>query len=64
DPLQRAPRHPSREPLRHVLLHHRGFWNPILDRTHFFERVERLIRRSVPGTDSRLRSEKEETLDG
>ena len=41
-----------------------GFWNPILDRTHFFERVERLIRRSVPGTDPRLRSEREESLDG
>jgi hypothetical protein len=41
-----------------------GFWNPILDRTRFFERVERLIRRSVPGTDPRLRSEREETLDG
>jgi hypothetical protein len=24
DPLQGAPRHPSREPLRHLLLHHRG----------------------------------------
>jgi hypothetical protein len=41
-----------------------GFWNPLLDRTRFFERVERLIRHSVPGTDSRLRSEREETLDG
>ena len=41
-----------------------GFWNPLLDRTRFFERVERLIRRSVPGTDPRLRSEREETLDG
>lgn len=41
-----------------------GVWNPILDRTRFFERVERLIRRSVPGADPRLRSEREETLDG
>ena len=41
-----------------------GFWNPLLDRTRFFERAERLIRRSVPGTDPRLRSEREETLDG
>jgi plasmanylethanolamine desaturase len=41
-----------------------GFWNPLLDRTRFFERVERLIRRSVPGTDPRLRSERKETLDG
>jgi hypothetical protein len=37
-----------------------GFWNPLLDRIRFFERVERLIRRSVPGTDSSLRSEREE----
>src|SRR5215210_8154126 len=28
-----------------------------LDRTRFFERVEPLIRRSLPGTDPRLRSE-------
>ena len=28
DPLQRAPRHPSREPLRHLLLHHRGVLEP------------------------------------
>ena len=41
-----------------------GFWNPLLDHTRFFERVERLIRRFVPGTDPRLRSEREETLDG
>ena len=39
-----------------------GFWNPLLDRTRFFERAERLIRRSVPGTDPRLRSEREENL--
>jgi len=41
-----------------------GFWNPLLDRTHLFERAEHLIRRPVPGTDPRLRSEREETLDG
>jgi len=40
------------------------FWNPLLDRTRFFERAERLIRRSVPGTDPTLRSEREETLEG
>ena len=39
-----------------------GFWNPLLDRTRFFERVERLIRWSVPGADPRLRSEREGTL--
>ena len=39
-----------------------GFWNPLLDRTRFFERTERLIRRLVPGTDPRLRSEREGTL--
>jgi hypothetical protein len=35
-----------------------------LEHARFIERVERLIRRSVPGTDPRLRSEREETLDG
>ena len=39
-----------------------GFWNPLLDRTRFFERAERLIRRVVPGTDPRLRSEREGAL--
>src|SRR5688500_6002999 len=41
-----------------------GFWNPLLDSTRFFERVERLIRRSVPGTDPRLRSEREKPSTG
>jgi len=41
-----------------------GFWNPLLDRTRFFERAERLIRRSVPGTDPELRSEREGNLNG
>ena len=41
-----------------------GFWNPLLDRTRFFERTERLIRRLVPGTDPQLRSEREEAPDG
>src|ERR687897_2485601 len=36
-----------------------GFWNPLLDRTRFFERVEKLLRRSIPGTDPRLRVERE-----
>ncbi|CAA9420708.1 hypothetical protein AVDCRST_MAG82-1414, partial [uncultured Rubrobacteraceae bacterium] len=27
-PLQRAPPYPSREPLRHLLLHHRGVLEP------------------------------------
>ena len=41
-----------------------GFWNPLLDRIRFFERAERLIRRSVPGTDPELRSEREGNLNG
>jgi hypothetical protein len=41
-----------------------GFWNPLLDRSRFFERAERLIRRSVPGTDPELRSEREGNLNG
>jgi sterol desaturase/sphingolipid hydroxylase (fatty acid hydroxylase superfamily) len=39
-----------------------GFWNPLLDRTRFFERTERAIRRVVPGTDARLRVEREGSL--
>ena len=39
-----------------------GFWNPLLDRTRFFERVEKLLRRSIPGTDPRLRVEREGSL--
>lgn len=39
-----------------------GVWNPLLDRTLFFERTERLIRRVVPGTDRRLRVEREGSL--
>lgn len=38
------------------------FWNPLLDRLRFFERTERFIRRVVPGTDPRLRSEREGSL--
>jgi len=41
-----------------------GFWNPLLDRTRFFERAERFLRRVVPGTDPRLRSEREGSLNG
>ena len=41
-----------------------GFWNPLLDRIRFYERTERLIRRSVPGTDPRLRSKREGNLNG
>ena len=41
-----------------------GFWNPLLDRIRFYERTERLIRRSVPGTDPMLRSEREGNLNG
>ena len=41
-----------------------GFWNPLLDRLRFFERAERLIRRTVPGTDPMLRSERDGSLNG
>jgi hypothetical protein len=41
-----------------------GFWNPLLDRIRFYERTERLICRSVPGTDPMLRSEREGNLNG
>jgi sterol desaturase/sphingolipid hydroxylase (fatty acid hydroxylase superfamily) len=36
-----------------------GFWNPLLERTRFFERIEKLLRRFIPGTDPRLRVERE-----
>lgn len=36
-----------------------GAWNPVLERWQVFERLERLIRRWVPGTDPRLRVEQE-----
>lgn len=39
-----------------------GVWNPLLDQTRFFERTERLLRRIVPGADSRLRVEREGSL--
>jgi hypothetical protein len=39
-----------------------GVWNPLLDRTRFFERTERLLRRTIPGTESRLRAEREGSL--
>ncbi len=41
-----------------------GVWNPLLDRLRFFERAERLIRRTVPGTDPLLRSERDGSLNG
>ncbi len=41
-----------------------GIWNPLLDRLRFFERSERLIRRTVPGTDPLLRSERDGSLNG
>jgi hypothetical protein len=37
-------------------------WNPLLDRIWFFERAERMLRRLVPGTDARLRVEREGSL--
>lgn len=41
-----------------------GVWNPLLDRTRFFERTERLIRRVVPAklADPRLRVERDGSL--
>lgn len=39
-----------------------GFWNPLLDQTRFFERTERLLRSVLPGTDPRLRVEREGSL--
>ena len=39
-----------------------GFWNPLLDRARFFERTERLLRHVLPGTDPRLRVEREGSL--
>ena len=39
-----------------------GVWNPILDRTNFFGRAERLLRRIIPGTDPQLRVEREGSL--
>jgi TMEM189-like protein len=39
-----------------------GVWNPLLDQTRFFEQTERLLRRIVPGADSRLRVEREGSL--
>ena len=39
-----------------------GFWNPLLNRTQFFEWIEKLLRRSIPGMDSRLRVEREGSL--
>ena len=39
-----------------------GIWNPLLDRIRFFELTERVLRRFVPGTDARLRVEREGSL--
>lgn len=36
-----------------------GVWNPIFERWQIFDRLERLIRRWVPGTDPRRRVEQE-----
>jgi hypothetical protein len=41
-----------------------GVWNPLLDRLRFFERAEHLIRRTIPGTDPLLRSERDGSLNG
>jgi plasmanylethanolamine desaturase len=39
-----------------------GVWNPLFDRFNLFERTERFIRRTVPGTHPELRSEREGAL--
>ncbi|MGI8650100.1 MAG: fatty acid desaturase CarF family protein [Rubrobacter sp.] len=39
-----------------------GVWNPIFDRFNLFERLERFIRKTVPGTHPELRSEREGAL--
>ncbi|MBA2691247.1 MAG: kua-ubiquitin conjugating enzyme hybrid localization domain protein [Rubrobacter sp.] len=39
-----------------------GVWNPLFDRFNLFERTERFIRRTVPGTHPQLRSEREGAL--
>lgn len=39
-----------------------GVWDPLFDRLNFFERMERLMRRALPGTDPRLRVEREGSL--
>lgn len=36
-----------------------GLWNPLLERLRFFERLERFIRRWVPGTDPVSRVERD-----
>jgi hypothetical protein len=36
-----------------------GLWNPLFHKTRFFDRLERGIRRWVPGTDARTRVEQE-----
>ncbi len=39
-----------------------GVWNPLLERTRFFERTERMLRLIIPGTDPCLRVEREGSL--
>lgn len=41
-----------------------GVWNPLLDRLRCFERAEHLIRRTIPGTDPLLLSERDGNLNG
>ena len=41
-----------------------GIWDPVLERTRFFERLERLMRRWLPGTDPVSRVEREESARG
>ena len=39
-----------------------GVWNPLLERVRFFERAERTLRYVIPGTDARMRVEREGSL--
>ncbi|MDH5198918.1 MAG: fatty acid desaturase family protein [Gemmatimonadota bacterium] len=41
-----------------------GLWDPLLERTHFFERLERGMRRWVPGLDPLSRVEREHPAHG
>ena len=54
DPLYRAPDIYHASPYDTYYCITVGVWNPLLERTRFFERVERLLRSFTPGTDPRL----------
>jgi hypothetical protein len=58
DPLYRAPDIYHASPYDTYYCITVGVWNPLLERTRFFERIERLLRRFTAGTDPRLRVER------